>query len=308
MGTLMHSLRVAVGGTQCQSALLVSQEVSMAQYRFKQVDVFSAEPLLGNPLAVVLGADDFSDERMAAFARWTNLSETTFVLQPRHPDADYRVRIFTTMGELPFAGHPTLGSCHAWRESGGAPKGQHIIQECGIGLVRIRQQDGQLALAAPPLLRAGPVEPDVMARVRKGLGLSQAQVLDAQWVDNGVPWLAVRLNDRAAVLAIKPDYPAMIGLAIGVFAPWDVELDGTEAQFEVRAFIPGEGMPEDPVTGSLNAGIARWLLRDDLAPAHYVVSQGTAMGRRGRVDVQRLGDDIWIGGETVTCIDGMLEL
>lgn len=280
----------------------------MGHYRFKQVDVFSPEPLMGNPLAVVLGADDFSDERMATFARWTNLSETTFVLQPRHPDADYRVRIFTTLGELPFAGHPTLGSCHAWLENGGAPKGQEIVQECGIGLVKIRRQGPQLAFAAPPLLRSGPVQAEVMVRVLQGLGLKPEEVVDAQWVDNGVPWLAVRLADRARVLAIEPDYAPMIGLDVGVFAPWDHERDGTEAQFEVRAFIAGEGMPEDPVTGSLNAGIARWLYREALVAGHYTVSQGTAMGRRGRVHVQRLGDDIWVGGETVTCIDATLAL
>ena len=280
----------------------------MGQYRFKQVDVFSAEPLMGNPLAVVLGADDFSDERMAAFARWTNLSETTFVLQPEHPEADYRVRIFTTLGELPFAGHPTLGSCHAWLENGGAAKGQVIIQECGIGLVKIRRQGLRLAFAAPPLLRSGPVQPEVMARVLQGLRLKPEDVVDAQWVDNGVPWLAVRLADRAAVLGIEPDYAPMIGLDVGVFAPWDATRDGTEAHFEVRAFIAGEGMPEDPVTGSLNAGIARWLFREGLVADQYVASQGAALGRRGRVHVQRLADDIWIGGETVTCIDATLTL
>ena len=278
----------------------------MSQYRFKQIDVFSSATLLGNPLAVVLGADDLSDARMAAFARWTNLSETTFLLAPQHPEADYRVRIFTTLHELPFAGHPTLGSCHAWLESGGQPKGEEIIQECGIGLVRIRRQGGQLAFTAPALLRSGPLEEALLERVRIGMGLDTAAIIAARWVDNGAGWMALQLADRAGVLALQPDYAQLQGLAIGVFAPWDAEADGTDAQFEVRAFVPGDGMPEDPVTGSLNAGIAQWLLSAGLAPDHYVVSQGTAMGRQGRVHVQRVDDDIWIGGNAVTCIDGVL--
>jgi PhzF family phenazine biosynthesis protein len=280
----------------------------MNRYPFKQVDVFSRQALKGNPLAVVLEADALSDESMAAFARWTNLSETTFVQAPRNPDADYRVRIFTTLHELPFAGHPTLGSCHAWLESGGQPRGQEIIQECGIGLVRIRRQGKQLAFTAPALVRSGPVEAELLQRVRTGMGLDEGAILDARWVDNGAGWLALRLADRASVLALKPDYAQLAGLAIGVFAPWDPKVDGDDAQFEVRAFIAGDGMPEDPVTGSLNAGIAQWLLNAGLAQDTYVVSQGTALGKQGRVHVQRQGDDIWIGGEVANCIDGTVEL
>ncbi|OCR21480.1 phenazine biosynthesis protein PhzF [Pseudomonas syringae] len=280
----------------------------MSRFHFKQIDVFSKHTLLGNPLAVVLRADELSDARMAAFARWTNLSETTFVLEPVDPHADYRVRIFTTTQELPFAGHPTLGSCHAWLESGGQPKGEEIIQECGIGLVRIRRQGTQLGFTAPPLLRSEAVEAPLLERIRSGMGLSEGAILEARWVDNGAGWLALRLADRATVLALQPDYAQLAGLAIGVFAPWEPLRDGDEAQFEVRAFIAGDGMPEDPVTGSLNAGIAQWLLGAGLAPDTYVVSQGTAMGRQGRVHVERVGDDIWIGGEAVTCIDGTLEL
>lgn len=280
----------------------------MSQYPFKQIDVFSSHTLLGNPLAVVLDADGLSDARMAEFARWTNLSETTFLLAPQHPEADYRLRIFTTLHELPFAGHPTLGSCHAWLESGGQPKGEEIIQECGIGLVRIRRLGTQLAFTAPALLRSGPVDGALLERVRLGMGLDERSIVDARWVDNGAGWMALRLKDRASVLALKPDYAQLQSLAIGVFAPWDPALDGTDAQFEVRAFIAGDGMPEDPVTGSLNAGIAQWLLNEGLAPDRYVVSQGTAMGRQGRVHVQRLGDDIWIGGDAVTCIEGMLRV
>ena len=280
----------------------------MPTFNFKQLDVFTDRPLLGNPLAVVLEADELSDARMAAFARWTNLSETTFLLKPTDPRADYRVRIFTTLTELPFAGHPTLGSCHAWLESGGVPKGEEIVQECGIGLVRIRRVGTQLAFTAPPLLRSGPVETERVERLRRALGLEPGAILEARWIDNGPGWLALRFADRATVLAIKPDYAGLEGQVVGVFAPWDRQVDGDEAQFEVRAFVPGDGMPEDPVTGSLNAGIARWVLEAGLAPDHYVASQGTVMGREGRVSVQRVGEDIWIGGSTVTCIDGTVSL
>lgn len=277
----------------------------MSARPFLQVNVFSADPLLGNPLAVVLDAEGLSDERMAAFARWTNLSETTFVSAPTHPLADYRVRIFMTRGELPFAGHPTLGSCHAWLARGGAPKGREIVQECGIGLVRIRQGATGPAFDAPPLRRSGAVEPALRERVRAGLGAAADEVIDAQWVDNGPPWLAVRLRSRAAVLALQPDYAALEGLMVGVFAACSHD-DGVDAQYESRAFIAGEAAPEDPVTGSLNAGLARWLLGE--APERYVISQGTALGRAGRVQVEREGDALWIGGACVTCIEGTVTL
>ncbi|WP_017903881.1 PhzF family phenazine biosynthesis protein [Pseudomonas asplenii] len=280
----------------------------MSQHDFKQLDVFSCEPLKGNPLAVVFAADSLTSERMQAFATWTNLSETTFLQTPGDPRADYRVRIFTCTKELPFAGHPTLGTCHAWLEAGGVPRGEEIIQECGVGLVRIRRRGDDLAFLAPPLLRAGPVEPTLRERARRGLGLAPEEVLDAQWVDNGVDWMVLMLPSRASVLAIMPDYVQLAGLTVGVVAPWHSELDGDECQFEVRAFIAGDGMPEDPVTGSLNAGIARWLLGEGRAPQSYLVSQGTAMGRAGRIRVEQVGDDIWIGGAAVTCISGSLTL
>jgi PhzF family phenazine biosynthesis protein len=275
------------------------------RFDFKQLDVFSEASLKGNPLAVVLGADGFNEERMATFANWTNLSETTFVLTPQHPDADYRVRIFTTSTELPFAGHPTLGSCHAWLEAGGVPKGQEIVQECGVGLVRIRRSDYGLAFLAPPLLKSGPLEVDVLERVRKGLGLPADAIVDAQWVDNGAGWLALLLKDRQQVLTLRPDYPQLRDLAV---APWDPVVDGDAAQFEVRGFIAGDGMPEDPATGSLNAGLAQWMLSKGLAPSAYVVSQGVTMGRAGRIHVERIGDEVWIGGAVVTCINGTLTL
>lgn len=255
----------------------------MSRFDFKQVDVFSDEPLKGNPLAVVFGADPLSDARMAAFANWTNLSETTFILEPRDPRADYRLRIFTTLQELPFAGHPTLGSCHAWLEAGGVPKGEEIVQECAVGLVRIRRNGAELAFLAPPLLKSGPVEAGLLEQVRQGLRLAPGAIVDAQWVDNGAGWLAVLLAERGQVLDLQPDYSQLKDLAVGVIAPWNPERDGDAAQFEVRAFIAGDGMPEDPATGSLNAGIAQWLLGAGLAPASYVVSQGLSMGRAGRI-------------------------
>lgn len=280
----------------------------MRPFEFKQVDVFSSVALKGNPVAVVLNADSLSDTQMADFARWTNLSETTFVLKPQNPDADYRLRIFTTLNELPFAGHPTLGSCHAWLEAGGVPRGQEIVQECAAGLIRLRRQAGQLAFTAPPLLRTGAVEGDLLQRICRGLGIEAQAVVQARWVDNGPGWVALMLRDREQVLALEPDYSQLLGLSIGVVAPWQPELDGDEAQFEVRAFCAGEGMPEDPVTGSLNAGLAQWLIADGHAPTRYVASQGTAMGRAGRVSIEQIGADIWVGGAAVTCISGQLTL
>ncbi|WP_332846066.1 PhzF family phenazine biosynthesis protein [Pseudomonas lactucae] len=280
----------------------------MPTFDFKQLDVFSRVPLKGNPLAVVLGADSLSDRQMADFANWTNLSETTFLLTPRDPRADYRVRIFTTVQELPFAGHPTLGSCHAWLQAGGVPQGEEIIQECEIGLVRIRRQGDGLAFIAPPLLRAGPVEDDVLERVRQALNLAPGAIVRSQWVDNGAGWLAVMLADRQAVLDLQPDYAQLLGLAVGVVAPCDPAHDDVDAHFEVRGFIAGDGAPEDPATGSLNAGVAQWLLGEGLAPACYIVSQGTAMGRAGRIHIERQGEEIWVGGAVAVCIEGRLRL
>lgn len=280
----------------------------MPIFDFKQLDVFSDVALKGNPLAVVLGADSLTDEQMADFAKWTNLSETTFLLTPRDPKADYRVRIFTTLTELPFAGHPTLGSCQAWLQAGGVPRGEEIIQECEIGLVRIRRQGAELAFIAPPLLRSGAVEASVLERVCQGLGLGPEAIVRSQWVDNGAGWLAVMLADRDQVLALQPDYSQLMGLAIGVIAACDPARDDIDAQFEVRAFVAGDGAQEDPATGSLNAGVAQWLLAEGLAPDRYVVSQGTAMGRAGRIRIERQGDEIWVGGAVAVCIEGRLQL
>ncbi|PMV19185.1 MULTISPECIES: PhzF family phenazine biosynthesis protein [unclassified Pseudomonas] len=280
----------------------------MPTFDFKQLDVFSRVALKGNPLAVVFGADSLSDQQMADFANWTNLSETTFLLTPRDPRADYRVRIFTTLTELPFAGHPTLGSCYAWLQAGGIPKGEEIIQECEIGLVRIRRQGDELAFIAPPLLRAGAVDAPLLERVRLGLGLEPGAIVRSQWVDNGAGWLAVMLADRDQVLALQPDYSQLLGLAVGVIAPCDGGRDDVDTQFEVRAFIAGDGAQEDPATGSLNAGLAQWLLGEGLAPERYVVSQGTAIGRAGRIRVERQGTEIWMGGAVSVCIDGRVQL
>ncbi|MCJ1704610.1 PhzF family phenazine biosynthesis protein [Rathayibacter sp. VKM Ac-2926] len=274
--------------------------------RFAQVDVFGAEPFLGNPVAVVVDGDGVSDASMAVFARWTNLSETTFLLPPTTAEADYRLRIFTPRRELPFAGHPTLGSAHAWLAVGGVPRDSGVlVQECAAGLVRLRVSDGAIAFAAPPRQRTGPVDEPTLARAAAALGLAREEILGHEWADNGPGWLALRLESAERVLAIRPESARLGGLAVGVVGPHPA---GAECAFEVRAFIPDAGVAEDPVTGSLNAGIAQWLIGAGLAPERYVAAQGTAMGRAGRVLVERVGDDVWIGGATATLIEGSVRL
>jgi PhzF family phenazine biosynthesis protein len=273
--------------------------------QFRQVDVFADEPFRGNPVAVVHGADDLTDEQMLRFASWTNLSETTFLLAPADEKADYRVRIFTPEKELPFAGHPTLGTAHAWLEAGGVPAGTDlVIQECGVGLVPLRRSPrGQLAFQAPPLIRSGPVEERVLDEVAAELGIERAVVVDAQWADNGPGWVAVELASAQAVLALAP---GPVSREIGVVGPYP---PGSPAAFEVRAFtrlIGGAG--EDPVTGSLNASLAMWLLSAGKATAPYTASQGTALGRRGRVRVTADAEGTWIGGGTSTLISGTVDL
>jgi PhzF family phenazine biosynthesis protein len=274
---------------------------------FHQVDVFTDTPLRGNPLAVVVGGDDLTDEQMARFAKWTNLSETTFLLRPTHPEADYRVRIFTPGGELPFAGHPTLGSCHVWLAEGGQKKGECVIQECGVGLIRVRCSGSRLAFAAPPLLRSGEADADLVATLARALRLPASDLLAVQWVDNGPGWVAVLLASREQVLALRPDFAAMGLNKVGVVGPW-LPADGSAAQWEVRAFAPGLGVNEDPVTGSLNAALAQWLIQSGRAPAQYVASQGTALGRQGRVHIEQQSDVLWVGGEVAPCIRGQLTL
>lgn len=272
-------------------------------FAFSQVDVFTESALRGNPLAVVHGADGLSDEQMQAFARWTNLSETTFLLRPSSPEADYRVRIFTPGGELPFAGHPTLGSCHAWLENGGKAKTPgRVIQECAKGLVPIRLDGMRTAFAAPPSTRDA-VDPQLLAHVLAALAVPTSKVKAVSWLDNGPKWLGLVLADAQSVLDIEPEHSLLKNLAkVGVIGP---HASG-EVQFEVRAFAAPVGIPEDPVTGSLNASFAQWLIGEGMAPERYVAAQGTRMDRCGRVHVQREGDTVWIGGQTVTVIRGEL--
>lgn len=272
---------------------------------FMQVDVFTTTAYWGNPLAVVLESDGLSDEQMQRFARWVNLSETTYLLPPTNPDADYRVRIFTPTSELPFAGHPTLGTCHAWLATGGTPGRQDIIvQECAAGLIDIQRAPDGLAFAAPPLLREGPVEPDLLARIASQLGIGQPAIVDAAWADNGPGWVAVLLASAREVLDLQP---GVVDLDLGVVGPYP---PGSPEAFEVRAFFPVAGTTvEDPVTGSLNAAIAPWLLRTGRANAPYVVSQGTVLGRAGRVHIS--ADErgaIWVGGSTLTCVSGHVDM
>ena len=276
----------------------------MRAFRFAQVNVFSADPLAGNPLAVVHEADGLGDARMAALARWTNLSETTFLLPPKDPGADYRVRIFTPSGELPFAGHPTLGTCHAWLAAGGKPrKPDVVVQECGVGLVRVRRER-RLEFGAPPLRRSGPLEPDIRAKIAKALAIQAADIVQHQWVDNGPGWCAVMLRSARQVLALKPDWAALDPLKLGVIGPHE---SGHDAAFEVRAFI-GTGKYEDPVTGSLNASLAQWLIGAGLADSPYVAAQGTALQRAGRVYLRKDAEGVWVGGEVVEVVQGTLHM
>jgi PhzF family phenazine biosynthesis protein len=271
---------------------------------FAQVDVFSSRPYAGNPVAVVLDGSGLTSEEMQRVARWTNLSETTFVLDPTAPGAHYRVRIFTPVAELPFAGHPTLGTCHAWLETAGAPPaGDVVVQECAAGLVPVRRAEPGLAFAAPPLLRSGPVEEPLVGRIASLLGIGREEILDAQWVDNGPGWVAVLLESADAVLALRP---GPVDLDVGVVGP--LPASAAEA-FEVRAFFPKDAATvEDPVTGSLNASLAQWLLDTGRAQAPYVARQGTALGREGRVHISRDPDGtIWVGGAVSTRIRGEID-
>jgi len=290
---------------------------------FKQVDVFTDRPHRGNPVAVVLDAAGVGDDEMQRFANWTNLSETTFVLPPSDEQADYRVRIFTPDVELPFAGHPTIGTCHAWLEAGGTPRSEgRVVQECGVGLVPLRRHRGRLAFAAPPLIRSGPIDPEDLGRMCRVLAISPDDVVAAEWVDNGPGWAAVLLESAEAVLALEPDFGAEPSYDIGVVGPTPIGVlglhgdparlpasadDGTA--IEVRAFFRAGGQPaEDPVTGSLNASLAQWLLGTGRLQAPYIAAQGTALGRAGRVFVDVEADVIWVGGDAVTCVDGSVQI
>ena len=295
------------------------------QRPFKQVDVFTAVPCLGNPLAVVLEGDGLTTEAMQQFTDWTNLSEATFVLPPtpegRAAGADYRVRIFCPGRELPFAGHPTLGTCHAWLQAGGRPQrpGQ-VVQECGVGLVRLRQDGTRLAFAAPPLITSGPLDEQDVALIARGLKVARGDIVAHAWCDNGPRWRGVLLRSAEQVLALRPDAAVLAGLDVGVVGPRGKvgvvgktgaagAAESETIAFEVRAFFPGHGgLVEDPVTGSLNAALAQWLIGAGIAPPRYTASQGTALGRAGRVHVVQDGGTVWIGGDSVTCVDGMVLL
>ena len=297
---------------------------------FCQVDVFTETPYLGNALAVVRDGSDLTDVQMQQFARWTNLSETTFLLPPTEGAADYRVRIFTPGGELPFAGHPTLGSCHSWLEAGGQPRSKDfIVQECKMGLVKIRREPQRLAFAAPPLKRSAP-SPTVLAQVAGALGLKATSILAAQCLDNGPLWLGLLLDSPDTVLQLMPDHKALVklGIKVGVAARYPHEdtapliaranrearafaasTPASAPDFEVRAFASPIGVDEDPVTGSLNASLAQWLIAEGHAPERYTASQGVCLGRAGQVHIERdTAGQVWVGGESVTCIDGSVTL
>ncbi len=307
---------------------------------FKQVDVFGAQPYLGNPLAVVLDGSGLSDAEMQHFAHWTHLSETTFLLTPSAEGAargaDYRVRIFTPGGELPFAGHPTLGSCHAWLEAGGTPRASaEIVQECQLGLIKIRRDGARLAFAAPPLQRSDP-DPALLAQVAVALGLKAGQIVAAQMLDNGPLWLGLLLDCPETVLQLAPDHLALqhLGQKVGVaavvsaqaathliarsnrearaFSPRPAEPEGGSGSatgLEVRAFAAPMGVNEDPVTGSFNASLAQWLIADGHLPGRYVASQGACLGRAGRVHIGKdASGQVWVGGDSATCIDGRVML
>lgn len=273
--------------------------------QFRQVDVFTETAYGGNPLAVVLGADGLTTSQMQRFANWTNLSETTFVVEPSDDRADYLVRIFTPSQELPFAGHPTLGTCHAWLEAGGTPREPgRVSQQCGAGLVTVATSQEGLRFAAPPLVRSGPVDGQLAEHVAEILRVSRDEIVDLQWADNGPGWIAVLLASADAVLAVRP---GPTDLDLGIAGPYPA---GGPAAFEVRAFLPKNGTTdEDPVTGSFNASLAQWLLATGRATAPYVARQGTALGRTGEVRITTDGDgQVWVGGSTVTCVFGTVEL
>ncbi|RFA12203.1 phenazine biosynthesis protein PhzF [Subtercola boreus] len=294
----------------------------MRSRQFRQVDVFSTVPYRGNPLAVVLDGDGIEDAALAAFANWTNLSETTFVLPPTPEGAaagaDYRLRIFTPVRELPFAGHPTLGTAHAWLEAGNTPRDPSaLVQECGAGLVQIRREAGRLAFAAPPLRRSGPVGEADRATFAELLGITPTQIVDANWIDNGPGWVGILLDSAESVLALEPRVAGLEGRSIGVVGPYPAP-DAREAAgrdpalrrplVEVRAFVGGVGVGEDPVTGSLNAGLAQWMIAAGHTPEHYLAGQGARLGRDGLVHLDRIDGQVWVGGASTTCISGTVIL
>jgi PhzF family phenazine biosynthesis protein len=279
---------------------------TVASYSFAQVDVFGSGRLTGNPLAVVVDADALDAGEMQAFARWTGLSETTFLLRPTDPAADYRVRIFTPSRELPFAGHPTLGSAAVWLTTGVPSRSPGLVlQECGAGLVPVRVEGDRLAFAAPPLTRFEPVAEELLGRIAAGFGVDRAAILDASWLVNGPEWIGLRFGSAEQVLGLRLDPAGLSGLDLGVVGPHPA---GGEVQVEVRAFIPGEAVAEDPVTGSLNAGLAHWLMATGQVPERYVAAQGRAVGAAGRVQLVRDDTGLWVGGQVAVVVTGHVTL
>lgn len=274
-----------------------------AARRFAQVDVFGRAPYMGNPVAVILDAEDVDTARMQRIARWTNLSETTFVLPPTRPEADYRLRIFTPKTDFPFAGHPTLGSARAWLHHGGTPRtsGQ-IIQECEAGLIELRHDDDLLSFAAPPLLRTGPLDDDHLAQIVAAYGISADQIVGHQWVDNGPGWAVIQFATADEVLALKPDLSQIPDAMVGAIGAYPT---GSPHAFELRSFAPGVDVPEDPVCGSMNASVAQWLTSTGRAPSHYTVSQGTCLGRAGEIAITVDDGIVWVGGTTTVCFTGI---
>jgi PhzF family phenazine biosynthesis protein len=292
----------------------MSPEEAAKPRRIKVVDVFGTVPYSGNPVAVVLDGEGLSAASMERFTRWTNLSEATFILPPSRPEADYRVRIFTSAeptaarhgldAELPFAGHPTLGTCRVWLETFGASRsGAGVVQECGAGLIRIRQTDDGLAFAAPPLRRSGPVDGEIVQRLASMLRIDPTEIVDVAWADNGPGWIVLLLRSAEAVLRLRP---GLVDTDVGVVGPYP---ERSPVAFEVRAFFPkNSATTEDPVTGSLHAALAQWLIPTRRAEPPYVASQGAALDRSGRVHISVADGEIWVGGQTTTCIAGEVVL
>ena len=272
---------------------------------FTLVDVFAEQAFAGNPVAVVADATDLSSDHMLRITRWLNLSETTFLVPPTSSEADYRVRIFTLEREMPFAGHPTLGTCRAWLHAGGHPRDAGVVvQECGAGLVRVQVKGDTLAFAAPPLVRSGPVGEERLTLLAEALRIPRSAIVDAAWADNGPGWVALLLGSAQAVLDLEPvrDHPTR--LEVGVVGPYPA---GGEAAYEVRAFFSDnqDALREDPVTGSLNASAAQWMLATGRMAAPFTASQGGRVGRDGRVrfDVDESGA-LWVGGHARVLVEG----
>lgn len=271
--------------------------------------MFGAAPFSGNPLPVVHDANDLSTEQMQHITRWMNHSETTFLVVPKDSSADYGVRIFTLEREMPFAGHPTLGSCHAWLAAGGEPKNETaVIQECAAGLIPVQKNDGDLAFAAPPLIRSGPIDPDKLDEITRALCIPPDAVIDSAWADNGPGWAVVLLDSAQAVIDIEPVRQHSSRLDIGVIGAYP---ENSTSAFELRALFTDQhgNVREDPVTGSLNASAAQWLFATGRATENFVASQGTRLGRAGRIEIRRdAANQVWVGGNTMTITDGHINL